>query len=183
MSVLPLSSIDLGRMIGRTDRQVRRLHRDGVLPKMAGKQRTKFDAFVCVPLFLAYVSQGAEKSTGVANSRQALVDAQRKALELKTRRSEGELIPAEEVAQGFEAAMTAVGASLDGIGGRLCGELATITDAAVIRARIFDECRRIRNTAASALEALAGVTAGGEGAQGAHAKVARRMGGRVSRAT
>jgi hypothetical protein len=182
MTDCPLSSTELGRMIGRTDRQVRRLHREGILPKMADQQRTKFDAFVCVPKFLAYVNQGAEKSASVANSRQALVDAQRKALELKTRRSEGELIPAEEVNQGVEAIMTAVGASLDGLGGRLCAELAAITDAAVIRERIFNECRRVRNTAASALEVLAGVAAGREGASGTDAAKSGRVGRRVPRA-
>jgi hypothetical protein len=183
MSVCPLTSIELGRMLDRTERQVRRLHREGVFPKIGNSRRGRFDAYVCVPLFIAYLNQGAEKSSSVAGSRQALVDAQRKALELKTRRAERELLPAEEVAQGVEAIMTAVGTSLDGLGGRLCSELATITDAAVIRARIFDECRRIRNTAAGALEALAGIAPRSESAPSAAPTKPGRVGRRVSRAT
>jgi hypothetical protein len=162
-------------MIGRTDRQVRRLHRDGVLPK-AGKA---FDAYVCVPRFIAYLNAGAERSSSVASSRQALIEAQRKALELKTRRSERELLPAADVAQSIEAIMVAVGSQLDGLGGRVCSELAAITDAAVIRARLFDECRRIRNTAAAALDALAGPAPGSEGAEGAATPKRRRMGRRA----
>jgi hypothetical protein len=164
MTASPLNSAELGRMVGLTDWQIRRLNLDGVFPRIATGRHAGFDPYVCVPLFVEYVRRGAEKTVGLAQSRQSLVDAQRHALELKTRHSERELIPADEVSQSIEAIMTAVGASLDGLGGRVCNELATITDAAVIRQRIFDECRRIRNTAAAALEALAGVAPGSEGA-------------------
>jgi hypothetical protein len=182
MSVSPLNSADLGRLVGLTDRQVRRLNRDGIFPREGKGRHAGFDPFVCVPLFVEYVRRGAEKTTGIADSRQKYVDAQLRALELKTRHTERELIPAEEVSQGMEAAMVTLGAGLDALGGRLCSELAGITDAAVIRGRIFDECRRLRNSAASALEALAGVAASRESTSGTNAAKPRRMGGRKPRA-
>lgn len=183
MSECPINSSELGRLIGLTDRQVRRLNRDGVFPREGTGRHAKFNAYICVPLFVEYVRRGAEKTTGIAESRQKYVDAQLRALELKTRQTMRELIPAEDVCQTMEATMTTVGAQLDALGGRVCSELTGITDAAVIRARIFDETRRIRNTAASALELLAGVAASREGAAGTDAKDRRRVGGRKPRAS
>lgn len=153
----PLNSTELGRLLGLDGRHVRRLNADGVFPRVSNTGRhVGFDPFVVVPLYVAYVRQGAEKTVGIAQSRQALVDVQRRALELKTRKAERELVPAEEIAQGFEAVMVALGAALDGLAGRLAGELVGMTDVAGIRKRIFDETRRLRNTAADSLEALAG---------------------------
>jgi hypothetical protein len=166
-------------MLGIDGRHVRRLNADGVFPRAGKGRHAAFDPFVCVPLFITYVRQGAEKTVGIAQSRQALVDSQRRALELKTRRTERELVPIEEVAQGFEAAMVAIGASLDGLGGRLCGELVGMTDVAVIRQRIFDETRRIRNTAADNLDALARVAPRSESTPGTAPKDAGRVGRRV----
>jgi len=176
---LKLNSADLGRLLGIDGRHVRRLSAQGVLPRAGTGRHAMFDAFLCVPLFIAYVRQGGEKVVGIAQSRQALVEVQRRALELKTRRAEREVIPIEEAAQGFEAAMVALGAQLDGLGGRLAGELVGATDVAVIRQRIFDECRRLRNTVAGALEALAGNPARSEGTARASPKDTRRVGRRV----
>jgi hypothetical protein len=171
MSVSPLTmnSAELGRLIGLTERQVRRLHRDGVFPRVGTGRHDGFDPFVCVPKFVEYVRQGTEKTEGIAQSRQGLIEAQRRDLELKTSERRRELLPFDEVAAAFEAAMTLIGGQLDAIGGRLCSELAAISDPATIRERVFSECRRVRNAAAGELEAFARAPARRKGARGAPA--------------
>lgn len=146
----------LGRLLGITDRQVRRLHSKGVLPKIG----RKFDAFACTPKFTAYLRSGAGGSADLAEARLKLTDAQRRDLELRTRQRERRLLDLDEVAGCFDAAMVTVGSQLDGLAGRLCGELATVTEPALIRARLFEETRRIRNAAADQLEALTRIAAG-----------------------
>ena len=180
MSQSPINSVDLGLLIGLTSRQVRRLSRDGVLQRVGPGRHDGFDPYLCVPAFLEYVRRGAERTESIAHSRQRLIDSQFRASEFKNRQKERELVPIEQVNQCFEAAMTAVAASLDGLGGRLCNELAALADPGQISKRIFDETRRIRNTAAGALEALAGAPAGSQGAEGPDAPKRRRVGGRVS---
>lgn len=162
-SRLLLSGVDLARLLGITDRQVRRLAARGVLPR-AGR---KFDAFECGPRFTKYMRSGVGSSVDLSEARLKLTDAQRHDLELRTRSRERQLLDRDEVAACFDAAMVTIGSQLDGLAGRLCGELATVTEPAVIRARLFEETRRIRNAAADQLEALARGTAGSDDAAGA----------------
>jgi hypothetical protein len=155
---LPLSAVDLARLLALSDRQVRRLYAAGVLPKVG----RRFDAFVCVPKFVAYLRTGTGDSADLSEARLKLTEAQRRDLELRTRQRSRKVVDLDEVATVFDAAMVIVASSLDGLAGRLSNELATVSEPALIRARLFDECRRIRNAAADQLEALAGTPPGRE---------------------
>jgi hypothetical protein len=149
---LPLmNSADLGRLLGLSARQTRRLAQDGVLPRTGDR----FDPYQCIPAYVAHIQRRARDSATLTEARLKLTEAQRKDLELRTSEREKRLVPVEDVGNLFTATMTLVGAQLDGIAGRMCGELAGLSDPAVIRARLFDECRRVRNAAADQLEALA----------------------------
>jgi hypothetical protein len=170
MSVSPfvLSSSALARLLATTDRTVRRLARDGVLRRAGTGSRAGFDLRHAVPAYVGHLRQQGQHSADLTEARLKLTEAQRRDLELRTRERARRLLEADEVGAVFDATMVIVGSQLDGLAGRMCNELATITEPAAIRQRLFDECRRIRNAAADQLEKLvpdsegSGDTAGAE---------------------
>ena len=158
-----VSAVVLGKMLRISDRHIRRLSRDGVLPRVGSGPRDGFDAVACVPKYLAHME--AEGAGSLTEARMKLVEVQRRDLEHRMARREGESIDRAEVQRAFLAAMTSIGGQLDGIAGRLCGELAAMSEPALIREVLFRECRRIRNAAAAELETLANPSSGGESAE------------------
>lgn len=170
-----VSTAQLAHLLALTDRQVRNLAAAGVL-RRAGVGRKQFDAFDCVPRYLRHSRQGGGSSADIAEARLRLIEAQRREIEQRTRRADKQLIEIDLVASGFAAAMVTVGSQLDGLAGRMAGELAGINDPAVMKARLFDECRRIRNAAADQLEALASDQAGREGAESTATEESGRVG-------
>ena len=168
MSEFRLTGPDLGRLLGVTSRTVLRLHAVGVFPR-AGK---RYDPFACVPNYIEYVKNNSEASGDLVAAKLKLTDAQRRSVEHKNAVAERRVIDTAAVEQTLERVGSLIGSQLDGIGGRLAGELAAMSDPAAIRKAIFDECRRIRNTAAAELEALAGPAPHGGGAAGAAGEVA-----------
>jgi hypothetical protein len=165
-----MASPALARLLGVHDSHVRRLARTGVLPRAGASERAKFDIRVAVPAFVRYVRSGENASSDLAEAKLRLTEAQRRDLELRTRQRQRQTVDLDEVASAFDAAMVEIGSQLDGLGGRLAGDLAAVNDPAVIRRRLFDETRRIRNTAADRLEALASADAGREPPAGTDAE-------------
>jgi hypothetical protein len=163
MSTFQLSAPELGRLLGVTGRTVLRLHANGVLPR-EGK---RFDPFRCVPAYLDYIKNDREASGDLAAAKLKLIDAQRKAVEHKNAIAERRVIQIADVEVVLERVGVLIGSQLDGLAGRVAGQVASEADPAICRRIIFDECRRIRNAAAGELEALAGCAPHGEGAVGA----------------
>jgi hypothetical protein len=164
-SPLIVSTETLAKLLRISARHVRRLASDSVLPLAGSSPRAGFDLTICVPKYLAHLE--GEASGSLSEARRKLVEAQRRDLENRMRRREGETIDRPDVQRVFLASMTSVGSQLDGLAGRLCGELAGLSDPAAVREVLFRECRRIRNAAAAELEAIAGAAGGSEGAAGA----------------
>jgi hypothetical protein len=151
-------------VLGLSVRHFGRLVREGVLPR-ASKRR--FSVAAVVQAFVAYVSAGREGSGDLAEERRLLTIAQRRQIELSMQTRREQLVELDAAGRVFDAAMVIVGGQLDGLGGRMAAELAAVSDPAVIRARVFDECRRIRNVAADELEAFAARVARSEATEGA----------------
>ncbi|MEP7247979.1 MAG: hypothetical protein ABI885_30420, partial [Gammaproteobacteria bacterium] len=105
--------------------------------------------------FIAHLRQQGETSADLTEARLRLTEAQRRDIELRTRQREGLVLERDAVASAFDGVMVVLGAELDGLAGRMCSELASLNEPAAVRARLFDECRRIRNHAADAIEAFA----------------------------
>ena len=168
MSDFLLSGPELGRLLSVTSRTVLRLHVAGVLPR----EGRRYDPFACVPKYVEYVRNNAEASHTLAEEKKRLIVAQRVGVERKNAAADRQSIDRTHVEQTLERVGALIGSQLDGIGGRLAGELAAMTDPAAIRKVVFDECRRIRNTAAAELETLAGPAPHGGGAAGAAGEVA-----------
>ena len=146
-------------VLGLSKRQFHRLVNAGVLPR-AGKG--KFDLYVIGPAFAQYLRDGREGSGDLVQEKLRLTVAQRREIELKTRIRSRELVEREDAERVYSATMVLIGSQLEGIGGRMAGELAAISDAAVIRKRLLDETRRIRTAAADQLEAWVNGPAGRE---------------------
>lgn len=148
----------LRAVLGVSTRQFHRLTRAGVIPRHG----RMFDLRKAVPAYTKYLRDGRETSTDIAEATLKLREAQRREIEARTRRAERDVVSLDEVGSVFEAAMTLVGGQLDGIAGRMCAELAQIDDPAIVREKLFHECRRIRNAAAAELETFAGGATRGE---------------------
>ncbi len=150
---LPLVSAPLAAaVLGISRRQFDRLVESGRLKRAAPRQ---FQLLDIVPAYLEYLRDGKEASSDAAEARLKYIDAQRRAVEQRTRERAKELLERAHVARVFDAVMVQIGAALEGLPGRMAGELAAVNDPAVIREKLADECRTIRATAAEELSALA----------------------------
>jgi hypothetical protein len=141
------------RVLGISRRQFDRLVTAGVLPRAAEARR--FDLLATGPAFFRYLRDGKAESSNIAGARLKLIEAQRRALEQRTRERDGELIERAEAWRVFSSALVEIGAAFEGLPGRLAGELATIDTPATIHEMIANETRRIRETAAASLEQFA----------------------------
>ena len=135
-------------VLGISEGWFHKLRRAGVLEPVDGK--TTFNLPDCVRSYLKFHQDG--QGTDLATERLKLVVAQRKQIEQRTRAEERELVPVGEVQSAFSAVMAMIGGQLDGLPGRMAGELAGIEDPAEIRETLFVETRRIRDAAAHRLE-------------------------------
>jgi hypothetical protein len=139
-------------VIGLSRKQFDRLTRSGVIPRESPRT---FNLVKVGPAYFQYVRDGRAESSTLAEARLKHIEAQRRSIEQRSRERSGELIERAEVRRVFSAAIVTVGASLDGLPGRLSGMLAAIDQPARIHEVIADEARRIRNAAAEELDRLA----------------------------
>jgi hypothetical protein len=95
-----------------------------------------------------------------AEEKKLLTIAQRKRIELDMEERKRQLVPLAEAQAAFNESMIIVASQLDALPGRGAGELAGMTDPAVIRSWLFNETRRIRHAAAKHLESFAADPAG-----------------------
>lgn len=167
---LVVSTETIAKLLRISSRHIRRLSRDGVLPRAGSGPRDGFDLATCIPKYLAHLE--GEAAGSLSEARRKLVEAQRRDLENRMRRREGETVDRDDVQRAFLSAMTSIGGQLDGLAGRVSAEIAGLVEPAQVREVLFRECRRIRNTAAAELEAIAGAAGRVESAQGAAADAA-----------
>ena len=122
-----------------------------ILPKPTGR---KYDAAACVRAFLAYkIADRGPANAAFEKARLTREQADRAALQNAVRR--GELLIAAEVHQvNLEIAADFAG-RVDGIPGRVAGELAAITDPGEVRARLVIEMRALRSGFADAILKIA----------------------------
>ena len=87
----------------------------------------------------------------LTEERRLLTIAQRQKIELDMKERSRELVPLSDAQQAFNSVMVMIGAQLDGLPGRVAGEIAGLDDPAACRALLFTETRRIRDAAAERL--------------------------------
>lgn len=146
MSDLTVSAAELGHLLDLSDRHVRRLRRDGVLPG-AG---SRYDIAECVPAYVKLLREGAAGST-LADEKLGLVREKRRALEIANDVKLGRLIGAELVEQEMlEAAALYVG-GLNALPARVAAACRA-EDRNELTALIRQECHAIRAEIAAASE-------------------------------
>lgn len=152
----------LAQVCGFSTRHGSRLVKAGVFKPVS---RGRYDLAASVRAYIQYQADGAETGD-IATERKRLVRAQANHEELKVSQLTGRLTPIEEVRAAFSEAMVIVATQLDGLAGRMAGDLAGITNPAEIRKRLLDETRRIRSAASGKLTTFIQGT-GGDHGQGA----------------
>ncbi len=135
-------------LVGLSERQFYRLVKAGVFKPV---KKARYDLAQCIQTWGQYQADG-QNAGDMATEKTLLIIAQRKKVELETEEKKKELVSFSQVRQTFMEAMTIVATQLDGLAGRVAGELAGVGDPAVIRNRLFEETRRIRSAAADKLK-------------------------------
>ena len=162
---LPVKGPIAAAVLRLSARHFYRLVRERVIPR----DGRLFDLVKVVPAYLAYQAAGGAGSSEMADARLKLIQSQGRALDQRTRRESGKLVERAEVSRICSAAVVVFAAAVDGMSGRLAGELAAIDQPAQIHEVLADEARRIRNAAADELEKLAAHEPGASDAPAAEA--------------
>ena len=157
-----ISKKDLADLIGKSDRWISKLIDEG-LPTVGGGGRgiaVQIDSQAAIEwLILREVrremgddGEDDEGASSASTEDRLLKRARREKLQLEIDQVRGRLIPNET----FVALNTSIAAvyatQLDALPSRCSADLAIIDDPAIIRARLFEETRRIRKATADRLE-------------------------------
>jgi len=134
-------------LLGLSEAHFHKLKAAGVFHAL---DRGVYDLKAAIAAWAKYHADGRSGSD-MAEEKRLLIIAQRKQIEQRTRVEQRELVPLAEAQSTFNAAMVLVGSQLDGLPGRVAGEVAGLEDPAAVRALLFDETRRIRDAAAAKL--------------------------------
>jgi len=150
---LPAISVKyLAHLAGLSRNHLTKLAAAGHIPKPI---RGRFDAEAAIAALLKYYRDGRAGSSELAVAKLRHVDAQTEDVRLRTAIRSGKVAPMDEVQTVFDATLNIFSASMDGLGGRICNELAPEPNPAVIKGKIDEETRRIRQSASASLAALA----------------------------
>lgn len=145
------------KLLGISQSHFHNLQKAGVFKPLS---RGIYDLREVIKAWAKYHSDG--KSSGdAAEEKKLLTIAQRKRIELDLAERQRKLVPLDEAQAAFNESMIIVASQLDALPGRAAGELAGLSDPALIRAWLFDETRRIRDAAAQHLEGFAADPTGG----------------------
>lgn len=145
-----VGTAELAHFLGLSGERIRTLKHEGVLTETA---RGKYDLAASVQSYVKWVGGGrARKHT--ENRRDDLIEEQRRRLQIENDHKEGRLVDLDFVGGVIDEAMILIRTQLDGQPGRMAGELASISDPAVIRQKLQHENRRILAAAAEKVAAL-----------------------------
>jgi len=148
------------KLFDLTERRIQQLSKDGIIPKSIDG---KYELVGVVRSYVKYLqvrAQGRQDAaytdpTDIRLERKRLIKAQADNAECEHQIKRGELVAFSVVENLLNEVAVLYGSSLDALPGRLAQELAGLSDAAVIKNRLFDECRQLRNLTADHLARLA----------------------------
>lgn len=157
-----ISKKELAELIGKSERWVGKLIDDG-LPIAGGGGKgiaVQIDSQAAIEWLIAHAlrkeigdDEDEDESVGSASSEDRLLKrARREKLQIEIDTARGRLIPVDGVVFFLTTIAAVYATQLDSVASRLASDLAVIDDPATIRARIFDETRRIRAATADRLE-------------------------------
>ncbi|HAN51629.1 MAG TPA: hypothetical protein DCQ75_00805 [Pseudomonas sp.] len=157
-----VSKKELGELIGKSPRWISKLIDDG-LPVSGGGGRgveVQIDSEAAIEWLIARavrqeLGDDDEDEEGLASAStedRLLKRARREKLQLEIDQTRGRLLPADTVGQILVSVAAVYATQLDALPSRCAADLAVIDDPATIRARVFEETRRIRAATADRLE-------------------------------
>ncbi len=152
---------EFARIVGDSVRTITRYINEGMPVSNAGKkgQPLQIDTAQAISWYVdkkasskGYIKPptGDEQEQDLNSARNLVYIEQHRKLKLENDKTEDTLIPADQVDLVFNSAITMLAAQLDGLAGRVAG------GDAVLRQKLLDEHRRIREAYANALQTLAG---------------------------
>ncbi|MCF4980740.1 hypothetical protein GIW56_22945 [Pseudomonas gessardii] len=157
-----ISKKQLADLIGKSPRWISKLIEDG-LPTSGGGGRgveVQIDSEAAINWLIAHevrreMGDGDDDDEGLSSAStedRLLKRARREKLQIEIDRERGRLIPSETVAQILTSVAAVYATQLDALPSRCASQLAVIDDPATIRARVFEETRRIRKSTSDRLE-------------------------------
>lgn len=157
-----VSKKEFAELLGKSDRWISKLIDEG-FPTVGGGGRgvaLQIDSAAGIGWLIARevrreMGDGDEDEEGLSSAStedRLLKRARREKLQIEIDRERGRLIPCEAVAQVLTSVAAVYATQLDALPSRCASQLAVIDDPALIRARVFEETRRIRKATAERLE-------------------------------
>lgn len=156
-----ISKQDLADLIGKSPRWVSKLIDDG-LPVAGGGGKgvpVQIDSEQAINWLIANAlrkevgDDDDEEGDGSVSSEDRLLKrARREKLQIEIDRERGRLLPIDAVSQVLISVAAVYATQLDALPSRCAADLAVIDDPGTIRARVFEETRRIRAATADRLE-------------------------------
>lgn len=182
----PYNVAAMAALFDLTERRIQQLASDGIIPKAT---RGNYELIGSVQGYIRFLRNAVEKQgSGSSNEdlktkRGTYLDIRSKSEELDYLKKSGQLLDKDDVQAVLNEAMSIIGTGLDGLGGRLAGDLSGDTDPASIRLKILSETRRIRAQAADRLASLGAIANGSGNPKTAAGPKRRPVGKRKPRAT
>ena len=155
-----LEEVDVGTVaavIGKTERQVQRLVKDGVITKTS---RGSYHLPTAVQSWAAWMVNG-RPAGDISAERKKLLAAQARIKTVEARVAEASVVSWNDAQAIMNEIATTYVTLMEGLPGRLASQLAGMTDTAAIRKLLLDELRQIRTAAADRFEKLAAMAHGG----------------------
>lgn len=157
-----ISKKELADLLGKSPRWISKLIDDG-LPVAGGGGRgveVQIDSQAAIEWLVSRevrreLGEEGEDEDGLSSAStedRLLKRARREKLQLEIDRERGRLLPGDTVAQILISVAAVYATQLDALPSRCAADLAVIDDPATIRARVFEETRRIRAATADRLE-------------------------------
>lgn len=157
-----ISKKELADLLGKSPRWISKLIDDG-LPVAGGGGRgveVQIDSQAAIEWLVSSavrreLGEEGEDEDGLSSAStedRLLKRARREKLQLEIDRERGRLLPGDTVAQILISVAAVYATQLDALPSRCAADLAVIDDPATIRARVFEETRRIRAATADRLE-------------------------------
>lgn len=173
-----VSQAEFAKIVGKSPQTISVWVKDG-LPVIPPKKRglaTKVDTAKAIDWLMQREFQRGRPSHD--DPRSALYEEQRRKYWLENEATERQLVKLDDVQVVLNEAMVAVASELEGLPGRMAGELAGLTDPALVRQSLRVQTTNIRQAAADRLARLAAIATGGGDPAPAAAKKPRSVGKR-----
>lgn len=159
-----ISKKDLAELIGKSERWVGKLIEEG-LPIAGGGGKgvaVQIDSQAAIEWLIAHAlrkeigddeDEDGGPGTGSASSEDRLLKrARREKLQIEIDAARGRLVPIDAVITLASSIAAVYATQLDSLASRCASDLAVLDDPAAVRARLFEETRRVRAATAERLE-------------------------------